>query len=185
MDASAVRSGSNDTRCPGVSFTAGGGVHSFVDENIKALAPLGASYSARLLVGTRSPLALEVAYIGSAQTLMAQDIPLEAFLLSNGVESNIRLNLGLKVVQPYLYAGIAWKQYDLTAVEADTKYIRNTAELYEYPVGGGLALRNEGVVLDFRYAYRFSGEQDLFRNVTDAVELNNWSATVSIGFEFY
>ena len=152
---------------------------------MKALAPLGASYTARLLVGTRSPLGLEIAYIGTAQTLEAQDVPRESFLVSNGVESNIRLNLGLRIVQPYLLAGIAWKQYDLTAVDGDTKYIRNTDDLYEYPVGGGLALRNEGVVLDFRFTYRFAGEQDLFRNVTEDVNLNNWNATVSLGFEFY
>src|SRR5687767_3904899 len=51
---------------PGASLSAGGGVFGFAEENARdATTDVGAAYSARLHLGTNSPLGFELAYIGT------------------------------------------------------------------------------------------------------------------------
>lgn len=166
---------------PGVSITAGGGVFGFSDGAVNDVADVGGAYSARLGVGTRSLISLELAYEGTAQNIDAIGLDRSSVLLSNGVEGDLRFNMGTAKLQPYVFGGAAWKRYDIVNDDFNQSAIRDNDDVVEFPVGGGLAFRSNGLVLDARGAYRFATDQDLFPG---DVNLNNWQATLRAGVEF-
>ena len=63
--------------------------------------------------GSRSPIAIEAAYVGSAQGINALGLDTDALLVGQGAEGNLRLNLTTRRVQPYLFGGIGWTRYNL------------------------------------------------------------------------
>lgn len=169
----------------GFSVTAGGGIFGYTDEDTRdATSEIGGNYTARLAIGTRRPVGFEIGYVGSAQNVEALGLDEDAVLLSNGVEGVVRLNMGSAGVQPYLIGGAAWRRYDITNADFNTSSIRDSDDVIEFPVGGGLAFRWQGLVLDARAAYRIATDDDLLRTDDEGPRLDAWDVTLKAGLEF-
>ena len=177
----------------GFAISAGGGVSGFTDNTARSATNDGGGWDVRATFGTHSPLAAEVSYLGSAQTIDALGLDDGAVLLGNGVQANVRLNLTTTAsVQPFLFAGAAWRRYQLTNVDTNTSDVADDDDVLEIPVGAGIAYRYRGFILDARGEYRRTTEEDLMPSLTQdgpfandsQAELHRWGVNANIGYEF-
>jgi hypothetical protein len=171
----------------GISLTVGGGVFGFTDGNMRDTTADGGMWDVRAAIGTRSPIAVEAAYIGTAQGINSIVLDEDAMLLGTGFEGIARVNLlPTQAVNPYFFGGAAWKRYDLTNTDTNTSDVQETDNLIEIPVGVGLSYRMSGFVLDARTELRMATEEDLIRDDPDTedVRLHTWSAGAKLGYEF-
>jgi hypothetical protein len=175
----------------GLSASIGGGAVGFADTTSNDVIDPGAAWTTRLVIGTRLPIAAEVAYVGAAQGMNALGMDDDAILLSNGVETALRWNLlstfrGSSTVfgrfDPYLFAGIGYRRYSIENTEFNTSSLADVDNVGEVPAGIGLAWMNKGVVLDMRGEYRFAFSDELFTN-TDLGQ-DTWGVSLRIGMEF-
>lgn len=77
----------------GIGLSLGGGVDDFVGEELRDMTSLGGSWNLRATLGTRSLLAGEVSYIGTAQSIAAPGFDDDAVLAGNGVQAALRLDV--------------------------------------------------------------------------------------------
>lgn len=171
----------------GVSLTVGGGVFGFTDQAMRDTTASGGMWDVRAAIGTHSPIAVEAAYIGTAQNINSVGLDDGAMLLGTGVEGIARVNLAPnQVVNPYFFGGAAWKRIDLTNTDTNTSDVQEVDNLIEIPVGVGLGYRMSGFVLDGRAELRMATEEDLIRNDPDTedVRLHTWTAGAKLGYEF-
>lgn len=170
----------------GMSLTAGGGVAGFTDETMRDTADVGGAWDVRAALGTRSPIAIEAAYVGSAQSIQAIGLDNDAVLLGTGVEALARVNvLPDEDFTPYVFAGAGWKRYDLTNVDTNTSAVSDSDDLLEIPMGVGAAYRFSGFVADVRGEFRAATDADLIAQDTDEeIEMHTWGATAQVGYEF-
>lgn len=180
----------------GMEISAGGGVENFTSDRMQSATDPGGMWDLRLVLGTRSPVALEGAYVGTAQSINSvfgdQN---SARLIGTGLEGDVRLNLfPMEDFTPYAFGGLGWKRYDVTGADfktADTG-ISDSDSLLEVPLGAGLAWRDYGFVADARFTYRMAVGEDLViandsRNPVDtgdAAGMDNWTVGARIGAEF-
>jgi hypothetical protein len=140
-------------------------------------------------VGTRSLISLEGSYIGSAQPISALGLSSGATLVGNGVQGDLRLNgtVGLPVV-PFLYAGAAWRRYDLTNTTQNLSDVRGSDDVLEIPMGAGVASHFGRAILDVRGEFRAATNEDLLPQTTGlssgSANMNRWDAKATIGLEF-
>jgi hypothetical protein len=172
---------------PGAAVSAGGGVSDFTRSEARDFIDVGGAWDLRGIFGTRTWVGLEAAYIGAAYKITA--VGDSDTLYSNGAEVSGRFNIARNMgqregLQPYLLGGVAWKNYQLSG-DLATSDVDDNDNSFEVPVGGGLAywFRN-GIMLDGRFAYRFSFENDLIQRGGDDANLDNWAATARLGAEF-
>ncbi len=171
----------------GVSLTVGGGVFGFTDQAMRDTTAAGGMWDVRAAIGTHSPIAVEAAYIGTAQSINSVGLDSNAMLIGTGVEGIARVNLlPRQVVNPYFFGGAAWKRIDLTNTDTNTSDVEEVDNLIEIPVGVGLAYRMSGFILDGRAELRMATEEDLIRNDPDTedVRLHTWTAGAKLGYEF-
>jgi hypothetical protein len=173
----------------GLSLSVGGGVAGFTDESMDDLTNVGGAWDARLTIGSRLPIALEAAYIGTAQEISALGLDDDATLVSNGIEGAVRLNLGTYAIQPFLFGGAAWQRFDLVGDDFNTSSVQSEDDVFAIPVGAGVAAKYRGFLVDARVSYREAFGNDLMNTPSadaddDDVELNSWAATARLGFEF-
>ncbi len=183
----------------GASVQIGGGVFGFSDSGTRNVMDTGGSWTARLILGTRMPLALEAAYIGTANDVNALGLDSNAVLLSNGAEAALRWNIvstfvkpfqmGAVRVDPYLFGGIAYKHYSLVNEDFNTSSVRNSDNLGEIPAGAGVSFLFGGLALDARGEYRFAFSDNLLRGQGDTDvgannDLNTWNVSARLGWEF-
>jgi hypothetical protein len=181
----------------GTSVQIGGGVFGFSDPDTVDFMDPGGSWTARLVFGTRLPLAVEAAYIGTANNISALGLDANAILLSNGVEGAVRWNImstifrksidpGYGHIDPYIFGGIAYRRYSLVNDDFNTSSINENDNVGEVPFGGGLAWMMGGFALDVRGEYRVAfSDHDLFGDVgSEGHELNTWNASARLGWEF-
>jgi hypothetical protein len=182
----------------GISVTVGGGVHDFTDESMRDTTDPGGIWDVRGVLGTRSPIAVEAAYVGTAQGIDARfGEETTATLVGTGLEGALRVNvLPFEVFTPYAFAGLGWKRYDVAGADfrtADTG-INDEDTLLEVPMGGGLAFRDDGFLVDGRFTYRAAVGEDLvisddalpgeLEEDAGALGMDNWSVSARVGFEF-
>jgi len=176
----------------GTSVQVGGGAFGFTDNGTDDFMDVGGSWTARLVFGTRMPIALEAAYVGTANNISALGLDDDAFLLSNGAEANLRWNIlstlfrtsidpGFGHIDPYVFGGIAYKRYSLTNDDFNTSSVNESDNVGEVPFGGGLAWMIGGFAIDARGEYRVAFSDDL---LGENNELNNWNVSGRIGWEF-
>lgn len=179
----------------GVSVNVGGGVSGFSDSAMRAVTnDAGGAWTARVSLGTRSLIGLDVAYIGTAtdinrfDTLNNND---NARLIGTDVEAAVRLNLMPKEAwTPYAFAGAGWQHYSITN-EDNTRGLTavglsDNDNIAVFPLGGGLSYRDpSGLNVDVRGAYRFAQDSDIIRDSNgNRANLGTWEASGSLGFEF-
>lgn len=172
----------------GVGVAIGGGATNFTNSEISDITDIGGSWTARLTLGTRLPIALEGAYLGTANNITAPGLDGSAVLLGSGVEGLLRVNvLPMLPIQPYLFGGVAWRRYTIVNEDFNNSDVRDRDDVLEVPFGAGVAVRVKSILFDGRFDYRPTFNEDLLpdvdRSALDA-GLENWNATARVGFEF-
>jgi hypothetical protein len=169
----------------GIAIT--GGVDDFVGNDAHSMTSVGGDWGVRLTAGTNSYLAGELSYIGSAQSIDALGLDSSAVLVGNGAQGALRLNLTrmASYVQPFVYGGAAWRHYDITNESFNTSDVANHDDVFEVPVGVGVAGYVLGFMGDVRAEYRGAWGNDLIPNTSssDTVigDLDRWAVTASLG----
>jgi hypothetical protein len=182
----------------GTSVQIGGGVFGFTSQGTDDFMDPGGTWTGRVVVGTRLPVALEAAYMGSANTLDALGLDSDSVLLSNGAEANLRWNVlstlfGASLdtvaghIDPYIFSGIGYRRYSIENDDFNTSRVPANDNVGEVPMGGGISWMIGGIALDMRGEYRLAFDDDLLA-VNGArhsrTELNTWNASTRIGWEF-
>lgn len=172
----------------GLNLTAGGGVGGFTQEEMRDTTKVGGLWDVRAAFGTRKPLGIEAAYIGSAQAIDAIGLDANAILIGNAVEALARVNvLPEDDIGPYLFVGGAWKRYDLTNVDTNTSDVSDYDNLLEIPMGIGFAYRSGNFVGDLRGEFRASAYADLVPmgdGTADSAAMHTWGASARVGYAF-
>ncbi|HEY5946408.1 MAG TPA: hypothetical protein VIV40_12985 [Kofleriaceae bacterium] len=175
----------------GFAISAGGGASGFTNEALRGATDPGGDWDVRVTFGTRSPLAIEASYIGSAQAISALGVDSDALLVGNGVQGALRLNATLdSPVQPFIFAGLAWRRYDLTNTNTNTSDLSDVDNVAEVPVGVGIAGKFSGLILDARGEFRPTLDSDLLPELTatgatgDFEAMHRWGVNASVGYEF-
>ncbi|KAB2898081.1 MAG: porin family protein [Kofleriaceae bacterium] len=171
----------------GLALTVGGGVSGFTNEEMRDTADVGGTWDVRAAFGTRSPIALEAGYVGSAQAIDAIGLDTDAVLVGTALEGLARVNLlPEQRINPYFFGGAAWRRYDLTNADTNTSDVVETDNLLEIPVGAGVSYRIAGFVADLRGSFRIATEEDLIRTDVgeESPKLHTWSASAKLGYEF-
>lgn len=178
----------------GFGLEAGGGVNEFASGPIASMTEAGGAWGARFTFGTRSPLALEAAYIGSANPIQTLGLD-RSTLMSNGAEGALRLHLlmaqlndsGSVMLKPYVLAGFAWKHYDLRGASENTSSVQDSDNVFEIPLGIGLSWNFGRFIADQRFDFRPAVSGEIIRDLDDDNDdgnLNTWSLTGRVGVEF-
>jgi hypothetical protein len=170
----------------GFAISAGGGVEDFSGSSMRSTTGTGGSWNVRATLGTRSYLAVEGLYIGSAQTINRLGLESNSYLVGNGAQADIRLNATTTYpIQPFIYGGGAWKYYSLSNTAVNVSDVNNHTNVFELPAGVGIAGKYEGLLLDARGEYRWSWGGDLIPNGTGGhLDMSRWGVSGNIGYEF-
>jgi len=122
-------------------------------------------------------------------------------LVGNGVQGALRLNATVDFpVQPFIFAGAAWRRYDLTNENFNTSDVASKDDVLEIPMGVGIAGHFGGALVDLRGEFRASTMEDMVpataggnNDIADAVgvdtgsnsaAMHRWGAKATIGYEF-
>jgi hypothetical protein len=169
----------------GIAITAGGGAEGFTGSTMRNATSIGGSWNVRGTIGTRSFLALEGLYIGSAQSINALGLSNHAILVGNGAQGNVRLNFATHhPVQPFLFGGAAWRHYSLTNSSFNTSDVASSQNVFETPVGLGVAAYlGGGFMFDVRAEYRWSWGGHLLAGQDD-LQMDRWGVNGNLGFQF-
>jgi len=173
----------------GIGAMVGGGLTGFYDEQTRAFTDAGPSWDARITVGTRLPIALEGAYMGSAQNISGLGINDDALIVGHGVEGALRLNLTQRTIQPYLFGGVGWTRYQLQRTPENTSSLRRSDDVLAVPFGAGLAARvARGLLLELRATGRAAFYDNLMDgasvNTEQDARLHSWNTGGRLGWEF-
>ena len=175
----------------GFGLAVGGGVDDFVGDALRETTDIGGSWLVRLTIGTRLPVAFEGSYFGSAQSIEALGLDNDAILVGNGLQGAARINiLSDYSVQPFIYGGAAWRHYDLTNVSFNTSDVQDSDDVFEVPVGVGIAGYISGFMADVRAEYRGVWGTDLIPSIDGndegalIGEGDRWGVTGNIGVAF-
>jgi hypothetical protein len=172
----------------GMGLTAGGGVIGFNDSRSSDLTDTGGMWEVRLTAGTRLPLALDVAYVGSAQSMNIAGLNTDAYLLGNGAEGALRLQWPTGPVRPFVFGGVGWTHYTIQRTEIAGGLDRQRDDVGTIPLGGGIAASvGRGVFLEVRFTERLAWDDDLLRPLVTSTEdgdLDTWNIGLRLGGEF-
>ncbi|HEY4219880.1 MAG TPA: hypothetical protein VGO62_01025, partial [Myxococcota bacterium] len=154
----------------------------------------GGYWDARLGVGSRSIIGLEADYQGGARNINALGLNDSAYLMNNGIEGLVRLNVPItkfasgSILEPYAFGGAGWQHYSLNNVTTNTSDVESADDVLDIPVGVGLDLGIKGFTIDGRVTYRQALYSSLFGGDAGSSfasnSLNSWGAGASLGFEF-
>lgn len=179
----------------GISVNVGGGVTGFADSTMRdATSDAGGAWNARVSIGTRSMLGLDLQYVGTATDIDRFDTlndNNDATLIGTNLEAAARLNMMPKQEwTPYLFAGAGWQHYSVTNEDNDLGLVAvglsEDDDIAVFPLGGGFSYRDpSGLNVDVRGTYRVAQDSDIIRDADgDQTNLSTWEASGSLGFEF-
>jgi len=174
----------------GFGLTIGGGVSGFTGDTMRDTTDDGGNWDVRATFGTRSFLAVEGSYLGSAQEIDTFGLDNDAVLISNGIQADLRLNATVDIdVQPFLYAGVAWRRYDLMNADFNTSDVQDEDDVLEIPMGFGVAWRGAGFLLDARAEFRGATSEDMVPvAITDdrdgSAAMHRWGINANLGYEW-
>jgi hypothetical protein len=174
----------------GTALQLGGGVTNFSSQRTRDLTNVGGYWDVRAVMGTRAPLALEVAYVGNAQDIKAPGLDPNAALLGNGAEADLRLQAPLVtpaglLVEPFVFGGGGWQHYSVVNDSTNTSVVHESNDVATVPFGAGIAMGWRGLMLDARFTYRETFNDNLFPVASESgrSDLQNWAAGLMIGYE--
>lgn len=176
----------------GTILQVGGGVANFTTPEPASFTSPAGTWNVRGIVGSRSIVAGEIAYVGAAQAIDAVGLNSDAALLMNGAEAALRLNAPIPVgemmiIEPFAFGGVGAQFWNLVNEGVNTSSIGDGDVTMTTPLGAGLAIGFENLIVDGRFAYRPSFGNELFGETFSAMDdaaLNTWSLAGNVGFEF-
>jgi hypothetical protein len=179
----------------GVSAILGGGVTGFTDKTMRATtSDVGGLWDLRVTLGSHLPVALDVSYLGTATNINGLPTGNKGTLIGTTAEAALRYNiLPHYAFTPYVFGGVGWQRYDVTqtTVSLSDSGMNDHDNLLEFPLGGGLAYRMNGFVVDLRGTFRATTDQNLvLKNPTlsptssDFAAMHTWEASAALGYEF-
>jgi hypothetical protein len=167
-----------------LGFSVGGGVDDFAKSAQRSATDLGGSWNARLTIGTRSWIAGEISYIGSAQTAHMGVLRGNETLYGNGAQAALRLNVTGPMfnLQPFLFGGGAWRHYSTSGSNSISD------DVWEIPAGLGFAGYISDLMIDVRGEYRFaSDDSSLARDLgitNTSSNFDRWGVSGNLGYVF-
>lgn len=167
----------------GEYFLVGGGLTNYLDHTVKDRADTGYSWEARAGFGSRFFVGGELAYVGSTRTVTG----FGRSLVAQGLESDLRVQYpyetGKWLIEPFALVGVGWSHFSINTA---SKAARNDADdVLVMPVGGGVMVGYERLLLDLRFSYRQTFSENLVsRDDGSAASLKSWAVTASLGVEF-
>ncbi len=164
----------------GMDAEIGGGVQDFIDRGATGITNIAGNWTARLILGTRSHLAGEAAYVGSAMGMNVLGLSDTAVLVSNGVEGALRFNVLTGDWQPYALAGYTFRRYTIQNSAVNTSSVLNADNVSEIPLAVGIAYRAQGFVGDLRFNYNNAFNSKLIPDTN----LSTYGVSAKVGFEF-
>lgn len=173
----------------GFSISAGGGVDDFARSFMRSETSTGGSWNVRATLGTRSYLAGEVSYIGSAQGangLTAVQSTNSLTLVGNGAQAALRLNATTnQVLQPFIFGGVAWRHYSLSSNGPIIGDISSNDNVLEVPAGLGLGAYFDQFMFDVRGEYRFAWFGSSLEPPGQGTgSLDRWGVSATIGYNY-
>jgi outer membrane protein OmpA-like peptidoglycan-associated protein len=170
----------------GIEASVGGGAVGFIDSAVRSNVNTGGAWDARMTFGSRLPVAIEGAYVGSAQNIDALGLSTNSHLVGNGVEGDLRLNFTNYKVQPYIFGGAGWTRYQIYNSALNTSDISSRDDVGTVPLGAGISIRPAQVFLiDVRGTYRAVFNDTMFNQITNTNNsMQNWNVAGRVGFEF-
>ena len=175
----------------GLSINLGGGVLDYFDDETRDFTDTAGMWEARLVYGTRAPVAIEAGYVGFAQNIDALGLDSDAVLLGSLFEGAVRVNLpvGVEYVQPYAFGGVGVTRMDVVNESFNTSSVKDDDTSYHFPAGVGVGFRYEGFLVDIRGTVRPTVDDELLvpsatPTEDDEARLHNWSAAAKLGWEF-
>jgi len=173
----------------GFAFQLGGGVTGFSRQETRNTFGTGGYWDARAILGSRSFLGAELAYVGSARDATASGLTGGA-LLGNGAEAAVRVNLPIEqqrlLVEPFLFGGVGWTYYQVVNADSNSSNIKGHANALSIPFGAGVSASYDHFTVDARFTYRPVFDDKLVPLTggdRDHEDLQNWSAGLTVGYE--
>lgn len=177
--------GSGDLLTPyGEYILLGGGVTDFTKEAVKDRFDVGGAWDLRLGFGSRYYVGGELAYVGTSASGTGSASGSD--LLSNGAEAVVRIqypyDAGGWLVEPFAFGGIGWSHLSMSDAAPGLK---DTDDIGVVPFGAGVTVGRGRLLLDARFTYRTSFDEDLaFAPNQAPASLERWAVGASIGYEF-
>ena len=162
---------------------------SFGSSQMQSLTRAGGYWDVRLVLGLRRVLAVELAYLGTANPVLPPAVETRGSLVDNGAEVNLRINIPFisrdgSYLLPYALAGVGWQHYRVVNSD-DTGMLARGDDLLSIPVGAGLTIGHRHLYLDTRFTYRFTQYEDLIpANGRTNEELRHWAFGGNFGYVF-
>jgi hypothetical protein len=179
----------------GIAVVLGGGATGFVSKTMRDMtSSVGGLWDLRVTLGSHTPLALEISYVGSATNIGSLPSGRSGTLLGTAVEGTLRYDvLPHAPMTPYLFGGVGWQRYDVirTDVTLSANGMNDKDNLIDFPVGLGLSYRMGGFVVDVRGTFRFTTDEDLVLKTSalsptskDFESMRTWEGSAAVGYEF-
>jgi hypothetical protein len=173
----------------GVVFQAGGGLTGFSRQATRDAFDTGPYWDARAILGNRSFLGAELAYVGSVRDATASGLTGGA-LLGNGAEAAVRVNLPIEqqrlLLEPFVFGGVGWTYYQIVNEDDNSSNIKDHANALSIPFGAGFSAAYDHVTVEARFTYRPVFDDDLVALTGGDrahADLQNWSAGLTVGYE--
>jgi hypothetical protein len=173
----------------GFAFQLGGGVTAFSRQATRDTFGTGGYWDARAILGSRSFLGAELAYVGSARDATAGGLMGNAALLGNGAEAAVRVNLPLEqqrlLIEPFVFGGVGWTYYQVVNEDSNSSNIKDHANALSIPFGAGVSAEFNHFTVDARFTYRSVFDDKLVPLTggdRDHEDLQNWSAGLTVGY---
>jgi hypothetical protein len=175
--------GSRDLLTPlGEYFLVGGGVTDFSKDATKDRFDTGGAWDVRLGIGSRYYVGAEAAYVGAALNAKGAGPDLRM----NGAEGVVRVQYpyasGRWLVEPFAFGGLGWSHLTLNNAAPGVK---DSDEIGVVPFGAGVTLAYDRFLIDARFTYRTTFNEDLALGAGQATpSLERWAVGASLGYEF-
>src|SRR5688500_17496874 len=141
----------------GFGLQLGGGITAFTGEAARDMLGTGAYWDLRAVLGTRSYLGAELAYVGSARQVNVAGFDASA-VIGNGGEAVVRTNLPLQLravrLVPFAFGGVGWTGYKLLSEDPDGPGVASEANVLTVPFGVGVGASYQNFTMDARFTYR-------------------------------
>ncbi|MGZ6142790.1 MAG: hypothetical protein ACXWLM_05605 [Myxococcales bacterium] len=179
----------------GIGFGIGGGATNFIASEMTDVTDPGPGWDVRAVIGTRLPVAGEVAYVGTRRNLHLASVSGSSagetpHIFSHGFEAAARLQYpyvaGKWLVEPFAFGGVGYSHLGIDGVVAANSTIRTTSDdVLVVPFGAGITAGWNSVLFEARFTYRAAFNQDLLEKPDGSfASLNNWAAGATLGYEF-
>jgi hypothetical protein len=162
----------------GFALQLGGGVTSFANARARDQFGTGGYWELRAVLGTRGVLGGELAYVGSHRRADSMGPGAAAALVGNGAEATVRAKLPLAAgglrVEPFVFGGAGFSHYHIVGDGDPRAMITTSRDTVSLPVGTGLVMAHENLLLDLRVTYRGAPRDR---------DLPSWAAGLTVGCE--